>query len=170
MSNPGEIVTPEMLSAQSSLDSWGMAKPTKEVQLPSGVNVRVRELDIPSMIQIGILDKMDSFTPKVLDDGKKKRKKVEENLATDPKRMADLVEVLDKVVAHCVVSPKLQSTPEDGVFKEGVRYAAQIPMGDKMAVFQAAFSGMDEFFRLGGEQTADLGSVAKVEDVQSSSE
>ena len=47
--------------------------------------------------------------------------------------------------------------------EEGVRYAHHIDLPDKMAIFEASFEGMSEFFRLGGEQAAGVGDVATIE-------
>lgn len=158
MSNPGEIMTPEMI--RDALDSWGYVKPDRKVTLPSGASVTLRQLEIPDLVSLGVLDKMDSFTPKVLGTGKKKKN---EDPAISSEKMADLVKVLDSIAVAAIVNPKVSPDPEDGKFVEGVRYASKIPMEDKMFVFQNSFSGMEEFFRLGGGQAASLGNVASVE-------
>lgn len=152
----------EPVNNTNALDGWGIAQPEPRVTLPSGVSVRVSPLDIPKMVELDILDKMDAFTPKVLDEGKKKGKKAEEP-SVSPEKLVSLMEVLDKVAVACVLDPKLSPKPADGVLKEGVRYVHKIGLADKMAIFQAAFSGMEEFFRLSGQQAADLGAVAPIE-------
>ena len=149
---------------------WGLPVPSKKVTLPSGAVVRLVQLDVPKMIELDILDKMDSFTGKVLEDPSKKKKKAKEaeSDTLDPEKLAGLLEVLDKITVACVVEPVLAHLPEpndDGeiVEEEGVRYVKYVPLADKMKIFETAGEGLGEFFRLGGEQAADLGTVPAIE-------
>lgn len=154
MSNPGKV---SIEVSEDALAGWGMAKPTPMTELPSGVSVQVRTLDIPLMVELDILDKMDSFTPKVLET-KSGKKKTEDPKMT-PEKLLGLVEILDKITVACVIQPKISALPEDGVREEGVRYVDKVSIGDKMEIFQASFKGMEELFRLGGEQAAPVGDL-----------
>lgn len=151
----------------AALDGWGMAKPNKTLPLPSGASVVVRKLSIPDLIELNILDKLDGFSGKVLDGGKgkgKKKAQADTISSLDPEQLLSLMEVLDKITVAAVVSPKIEAQPEDeDDEEEGVRYAHHIDLPDKMAIFEASFEGMSEFFRLGGEQAAGVGDVATIE-------
>lgn len=146
-----------------ALAEWGMAKPDPTLTLSSGVEITYRTLDIPKMVELNILDKMDSFTPKVLEVGKKSKKKGEEGVEMTPEKLIALVGVLDIVTVACVVSPQIHPQPEDGVLIPGVRYVGKISMSEKMEIFQAAFDGMEDLFRVSGEQAAPVGTVETLE-------
>lgn len=146
------------------MDTWGIPRPNPKCELPSGMIVTYRKLSVPTMIELGILDKMDSFTPKVLETAKKKKKDVEEKL--EPKQLIAMLGVMDQIVVSCVVSPKVYADPvEDEEIVEGRRYVAEISMEDKVAILEASMDGLEELFRPGGEQATPLGSVETVQGV-----
>lgn len=155
----------EINASTSALDGWGLAASDPKVTLPSGVVVTIRPLDIPTMIQLDILDKMDAFTPKVLDKGgksKKAAKPEDEKMTAD--KLTNMISILDKICVACVITPALSPDPQPGEEHDpSVRYVGKIPLGDKMAIFQKAFSGMEDLFRLGAEQGSPVGAVAPVE-------
>lgn len=170
MSNPGKLspLSPDPLAGSSAalspMDSWGMTKPTLEIDLPSGAKCSVRSLEIATMVELDILDKMDAFTPKVL--GTSKRKKPTEERIT-PEKMADLITIMDKVVVSCVVSPKISAKPPEGEEEVvGKRYVHLIPVADKLKIFEASFRGMDELFRISREQIAAMGAMEEVEGIK----
>lgn len=146
-----------------ALAEWGMAKADPKLTLSSGVEITYRPLDIPKMVDLDILDKMDSFAPRVLDSGKKSKKKETEDPEMTAEKIVALVGVLDLVTVACVVSPEIHPEPEDGELVPGLRYVNKVSMTDKMEIFQAAFEGMEDLFRIGGEQEAPVGAVETLE-------
>lgn len=147
-------------------DTWGIPRPNPKCDLPSGMTVTYRKMSIPTMIELGILDKLDSFAPKVLETATKKKKKGEAEDKLDPKQLLDVMTVMDQIFVSCVVSPKVYADPEEGEdIVEGRRYVAEIPIEDKTKILEVAMEGLEEFFRLGGEQAASVGSVETVQGV-----
>lgn len=156
MSNPGAVAQP-----QPSSGGWGTAKPDKQVELPSGHTATVREMDIVKMVELDILDKIDGFSGKALQEPGKKGKKGKGDVAEQAKQLKDLMVVLDKVVVASTIDPVVHPQPADGeeLIADGRAYVHLIGVGDKMMIFNTAIEGMTDFFRLGGQQAADVGAL-----------
>lgn len=157
-----EISTPGMDRETAALEAWGRTSPNRKLELPSGAVVTIRTLEIPDLIGLDILDKMDAFTPRVMAK-KGKKAKEEDQPELKAEKLLELMLVLDKVAAAAVVSPKLSILEEGETPDENARYASAVSVPDKMEIFQQSFSGMEEFFRLGGQQEAGVGAVEAVE-------
>jgi hypothetical protein len=92
-----------------------------------------------------------------------KAAKIMDEIFQDPKRMKNLITVLDKVLVSAVIRPEIKPIPE--VFQnervEGVIYTDHIDFNDKMAIFNRLMKGVKslESFREGSEES--VGAVAR---------
>lgn len=101
------------------------------------------------------------------------RQKALSELVSNPERMTKFQETLDKVLAIVVIEPPLHPVPqpdENGETPEredGLVYTDTVEFNDKMAIFNAATSGVTKLepFREGSEES--VGAVAPVTSVRS---
>ena len=176
MSNPGKITSPAQAEAfvQASVASgWGQVKPTIELDLPSGSKVLIQELDIPKMIELGVLDQLDSFTGKVLPKEPKKGKKAkkeEEPEMPDGEQLGVIMTVMDKVVAAVLIEPKVEYIEDIANADPSKIYSNLIPLPDKMEIFNKGFASMLEFLGASGGQAPDLGNLAAGKNIQPATE
>lgn len=162
---------------------WGKPKESIVLELPSGNGkVRIKDLEIPDLVRLGVLDVLDTFTKKVLpkEPGKKKKtqdQSVADRIMQNPDQLTGMLEVIDKVIAEAIIEPKVSlRVPIEGAegqyepLDEDKIYAHLVPFEDKMEVFSRSTGSMEEYFRAGGEQTADVGAVEESEGVQRNTE
>jgi len=161
---------------------WGAVKPKFDLDLPSGARVKVEHLEITELLQLGIIDSIDSFSKKLLpavqdaaSSGKSQEEIVGENVVKDIDQFGDVLKVVDKVVARAIVEPKVHVAPKS---KKGKNpeldpdkfYAHLIPLEDRMAVFEAVLPDMSDTFQPGGGSSAGVENVENGEGVSGSPE
>ncbi len=149
---------------------WGRAVPARDFTTPSGGLCQVKDITIEQMIELGVLDKLDSFGKRVLPQDKpgkkKKAQSVEEAILEKPQDMFGMFEAIDKVILAAVVQPKLEPKPpknEDGTepeLDEELRYVHLVPMQDRVAIFKEVTPDMSAFFRDSGSQADGVADVA----------
>lgn len=145
---------------------WGQVKESFDLTLPSGAHVRVRELEVSDLIDLGVLDILDTFTQKVLPKNatEAKKKKADEefanNLVRDKEKFTGMMDVVDAVCARAIVEPKVLIEKDPDKVVEGSFYAHLIPMDDRMEVFGAAVKSMDGLFPSGDGQAEAVEPVA----------
>lgn len=158
-----------------AVKAWGPQHVRNEfdVTCPSGQRCRARSLELEDAIALGVLDALDMFTPTIMKDvvGQGKSSSEEQNASvlsslSDPEKRANFFGVVNKVVAHTVVIPRVVLV-DDGNLPEGVIFANDVPFADKMHIFREVFSGRGDAlqsFRDG--QTGDVAPVAEESGVQ----
>lgn len=179
MSNPGQISNLADPNAEVFIpNGWGAPKPTRVLDLPSGGKVRIRELEIPDLLKLGVLDVVDTFTKKVLPKtpGKKAKAATEDKLAEklmrNPDQLDSMLVVVDKICVEAIVYPEVSLKPEDPAeaLDPNKFYAHLIPFEDRMEVFAKSSSSLEEYFQAGGEQADAVGAVEESASVQLPSE
>lgn len=147
---------------EEALGSWGQIQPKKELELPSGAKVLVRELDILEIVRLGLVDKIDSFTARALPKSETGGKDESEgaDLFRDPEKMAALTAAIDAVVVASVVKPKVHPQPADAAdILEGRIYVHLIPFADRMEIFNHSFKSLEAFGSFRGQQAAVVGAI-----------
>ena len=155
---------------------WGQVRPLQTVELPSGGRVLVRELEIQDLLNLDILDIVDSFSqealPKASVKGSNSEAQFLKNVAENKDQFDKMVDVMNRVAAQAIVKPVVTYVPppkpgeaeQEAV--EGKVYAHLIPLEDRLAVFNKAVAGMEDLFRDSTEQAENVGAVADVQEVQ----
>lgn len=154
--------------------AWGV-NPTFDLTLPSGGLVLVKKIAVDEVIEMGLMDKLDSFSS-VAGKGKKKQTKKEEAESElreklgDPGAMGQMVDVINLICLKSIVEPRVLQVPEkqedgsDGERVEGAIYIDRIPFTDRSFIFEKCFvseMGGEAFeqFREGPKQA--VGAVEK---------
>ncbi|QNJ55333.1 tail assembly chaperone [Gordonia phage LittleFella] len=157
-------------------EGWGQVKPRQVLDLPSGSKVLIKELDLPDLLNLGILDIVDQFSQEALPaasiKGSSAEKKFLKDLAENKGQFDKMLDVMNKVTAAAVVKPPviyLPPAPEGEPEKEpeeGKVYAHLVPIEDRLAIFEKGVAGMEDLFRSREGQAQDVAAVADVQDVQ----
>lgn len=158
-------------------------RPEFDVDLPSGALVRVRQLTMTQVIELGVLNMKDSFAAELFqgveDDGGFSQEALQsaEAALQDAESREKLFGPLNRVTAAAVVCPTVvlvgQSTDEQINVEE-------IDLVDKRIIFEYAMpdemknaaleAQHDALKRVRPEQAAGLGSVGDGEDVRDAAE
>lgn len=147
--------------------AWGKTPAAMDLECPSGQLCQVRPPGVESLITAGVLENVDTLTSMVDEKhlkrvtGKNKSSKPKntftnaegqlmqldtDSLMKDPGNLVRVFTLVDKVVEHMVLQPKVKR-PIDSKGneiterEEGVVYTDQIEMGDKMYIFQHSVGG-----------------------------
>jgi hypothetical protein len=112
----------------------------------SGNTCRIREVSLTDLVFDGVIDNIDSLSAIVNSKITKKksggREKTDQQKALEMLKSAseikDALAIMDKVVVHVVVEPKISPLPEDGKFEDDVVYISNIPLEDRTDIFMRA--------------------------------
>lgn len=136
--------------------TWGQRQDV-DLTCPSGQMCRVIRPGVEGLIQLGLLNKLDSLTGLVdqkhiqrVKGGKKAPELDINSLIRDPKSLSDALSTMDKVVVHVVQEPALTLDPEE---KDKI-HIGSVDMDDRAFIFQFATGGTGdlEAFRKQREQ------------------
>ena len=163
-------------SAQNKYQATGWKKKSREtefdLELPSGQLCRVKKLRMESIVELGLMNDLDTFTGAIAVDSKAKKvtKAAETKAAksfmeslTDKDKFAKLMGTVDKVVIATVLEPKVHADLAEGEeYNDDLVYLSDIEFEDKLHIFGTVFEGMGALgsFRERG-QSDGVGAVAK---------
>ncbi len=146
---------------------WGVPKSIneKDLVLPSGQRCRVRELEMEQVLELDLIDALDTFTGQLSDDGTPVEEVAEKSfldfLKNKPQR-EKFLETMDKVIPVVVVAPFVNPNPPKGRAKNPNKvYVSDISLQDKMSIFSSVFSGFGEVSKFREEQEEGVGDLAE---------
>lgn len=165
---------------------WASATPEnaeEELTLPSGQTCRARRMSIEGVIQAGLIDQLDSLTGVV--DGYTRQVKggkgipdgtpvIDDALLKDTAALTAIIGMVDDLVPHIVVSPKVVPHWSERVVgktkvrklipvtdrEPGVVYTDMIGLDDKMHLFDWALGGLEAFSSFRRDPDSHVGNVA----------
>lgn len=158
-------------------DVWGAPKSVneKDLTLPSGQRCRIRELNMEDVLELDLIDLMDSFSGQIMTDGT--AKVANEGVGTfmeflkNKQKRETFMNTVDSVIPVVVVAPTVTAMPKEGrVLRKDKIYPSMISFNDKLAIFTEAFSGFGEVSSFRTEQEASVGAVEESESVQHEAE
>lgn len=169
---------------------WGQSTIGQSVflTLPSGQTCHAKVVGIQGVLEAGVLGEADSLTAFVGRDyirkvrGAKGKPDFEEidpqKLLKDPATLQKIVKMVDGLMPHVIVNPVVachyrvvnEETKETmmigpDVRISGVIYTDQIPLEDKMFIFNFAMSGVKEVETFRKQSEVAMGDVADGEGV-----
>lgn len=178
---PSTEFTPNNVWASTPAESIG-----EELTLPSGQTCLAKRIGMEGLIEMGILEQVDSLTAMVEQHTRTIKKngpqgpahtEVDEKaMMADPGALKSVIGLADRAMPVIVISPvvKLHFTEETvGKTKvtkmipaadrvEGVVYTDQINLEDKMFLFEWSSGGLKSFLGPSGEPPANVGTVGPV--------
>jgi hypothetical protein len=120
---------------------WG-TQTAFEVTTPSGQKCLVRELTVERLIEMGLLELINSLESIVSNDvlpkvGGEQAPTVDMNqLMKDPSKLMRVLDLVNTIVCEAVVAPKVHQVPADGASRvQGQVYVDSIGMEDRFALF-----------------------------------
>lgn len=120
----------------------------EDLTVPSGQTCLVRRPGMEGLMKSGVLHNVDSLSQIVSEkhlkrvNGKKTDEIDMSSLMEDQEGLAEVLNVVDKVICHVVVKPEVHRTPDDVTRRQrGVVYADMIDLTDKMFIFNFAVGG-----------------------------
>lgn len=192
----GDAYAPTTWGEQTSNPLGGIVE---DITVPSGQLCLARRPGVQGLVAAGVLDHVDSLTTLVGEKHIKRAKggQVEDidvkELAKDPKRLIDVMQVVDTIVCHVVLKPAISPSPKCKICnnviewhswapndevdhqpdideKPGAIYAYQVDLEDKMFLVNYAAGGTRSLERFRRESAESLERVESGEDVLVSSE
>lgn len=150
----------------------------EDLTVPSGQLCLVRRPGLEGLMKAGVLHNVDSLT-QVVNEKHLKRVKGKQaavdpeinmsSLMKDDEAMAEVTNVIDKVICYCVVKPEIHRTPNDVTRRQpGVVYADMVDLVDKMFIFNFVVGGTRDLESFRGGLDALVGSVEAGEGVSES--
>lgn len=159
-----------------------------DVTMPSGQLCQMRKPGIQRLIENGVLESADTLSTLV---NQKHVQRVKgkgpainpASLMKDAQSLINVMELVDKITAHMVVTPKVERAVvpdgdkvddngkpkmralQDDERKPGVVYTDMIDMADRMFIFQYALGGTADLERFRSGLDEAMGSMASGESV-----
>lgn len=152
--------------------TWGKNKGKTKghpITVPSGQTCLVKRPGVEGLIELGLLDKVDSLTG-LVDQKHIKRVKGEktvdvDTLAKDKESLMMVLKTVNEIVVHVVLEPQVLPVPvagEDGTIPErdnDAVYVDDVDLEDKMFIFQYAIGGSKDLEKFRQQSKQDVGSV-----------
>lgn len=156
------------------LESWGKAPSTRDLTLESGAVVKIRDMELMDLINLGVMDSLDAFGGTLLREdedvsAKNVEKNVAEDILKDVKNLNRVLETVDKVVARCVVEPSLILWDGESEIDPDKRYVHLVPFEDRMEIFTEALPDMNDTFPAGEGSPEGVGALEAQQDVSGQS-
>jgi hypothetical protein len=138
----------------------------EDLETPSGNLVQVKRVGIKGLIKAGVLESVDTLTALVTSEtipkAEGRRTISAEEVVNDPKKLDDMLEMVDKIVSTVVNQPKFAPRPapdEEGntVYEPGVAYLDLVPIEDKMFIVNYVVGGTADLEGFREESKAALG-------------
>lgn len=145
---------------------WKRKKSQFEVTLPSGQKCLCRSVTMEDILELGILDVMDTFTGQLL--AEPESKEADQSVSAtfemlkDKERRDKFLGAINKLIPKAVVLPRVHEDPFPGYEKEEDKvYVSDIELQDKMEIFAKTFGGWGDASTFRPESEKPLGSVAE---------
>lgn len=145
------------------------------VTLPSGNVARIKTPGIEVFLVSGMIpNSLLPIVQQAMEAGKAGKEveadELSQSIFSDPKKMADLIELVDSVAVMSFVEPKVLPVPKEGEGRiteaEDVLYTDEISLEDRMFVFNYASGGTQSLERFRGELQAGVAHLSPGEDVE----
>lgn len=168
--NRGGVTSKPVSSPQDWKRKTGTAA-ASNVELPSGVVVKVKRISIPTLLSKGVFpDSLSSIITEKL-DGDKKGQTTDNDLDVsqllgDQSKITDLFNSIDEIVLMTVVEPTVLSDkdedgdeiPEEDRDEDAI-YVSDIDLNDKIFLFQYSVGGSNQLEPFRAELDSAVGSL-----------
>lgn len=154
----------------------GLKDKLSDLELPSGVIVQVKKPGIQRLLSLGLLDNLDSLTGIVITDtiatAEGTPKINPQDFIKDPKKLNDMMDIVDKLVMYVVVQPPLfkpvkvvdgaEVLLEDDERDEETFYIDDIDFEDKAFIMDAVIDTGKSLGDFRPGSSSDVGGVPAV--------
>lgn len=126
-------------------NGWARGGGAFDFTTTSGNTCKIREVSLKDLVFDGVIDNIDTLSNIVnskisLKKGRTKSAAAQNGLELlrSASEIRDALQIMDKVVVHVVVDPKIHPDPEDGNYDDDLVYLSRIPLEDRTEIFQRA--------------------------------
>lgn len=155
---------------------WGnKAEEGKDFTTPSGQLCRVRKLEMLDILELDIMDLMDTFTKQLVAEPGKEATEEATGMAfldmlRDPQRRDKIIDAINNVVPRAVIAPVVEPLPEKQYRKvPGTLYVDDISLEDRFAIFGESFQGWGDVSKFREEEAGSVAVVAEGESLPNNS-
>lgn len=154
----------------TSIAAW-KKEAFRTVELPSGNVMKIRKIGMQALLAAGTIpNSLMGLMQSALSKGKGVEDKVMGKLAEDPKGLADMVLMVNRIVTTIAYEPEVHMPPKSGEPRdENLLYADEIEEIDKMFLFGLISGGTRDLETFRKQHTADLESIQKLTGIPLSS-
>lgn len=161
-----------------ALTVWGnKADEGKDFTTPSGQLCRIRKLEMLDILELDIIDLMDTFTKQLVAEPGKSKEQEEEatgaaflDMLRDPARRHKVIDAINDVVPRAVIAPAVEPLPEKNYRKvPGTLYVDDLSLEDRFAIFGESFQGWGDVSKFREEEAEGVGVVAEGESLPNNS-
>lgn len=152
----------------ASISAFKQRKQGQMQELPSGLFVKLRRVELQTMIMQGAVpNPLMEIVGEALEKGQKadiaSMVGVEEG-KIDLDMVNDMYEMVNAVVVACFVEPEVLPLPEDEDDRDDeLLYVDEIDDTDKMFIFQWASGGTSDLVQFRKEADADMAALAEIQ-------
>lgn len=139
----------------------------RDFTTPSGQLCRIRKIGMEDILELGLLDIMDTFTNQLTANPEAKPSEEEVGdafleMLKDPERRHKIVTAINEVVPRAVMAPSVEPLPEKNYRKvPGLLYVDDLSLEDRFAIFGASFDGWGDVSKFREEEKENVGAVAE---------
>lgn len=124
-------------------NGWSKGGGVIDFTTSSGNTCKMREVSLTDLVFDGVIDNIDSLSNIVNSKiAKKTGRKTDAQrgveLLKSASEIKDALAIMDRVVVHVVVEPKVHPVPEDGKFDDDKVYISNLPIEDRTDIFMQA--------------------------------
>lgn len=143
---------------------------TEPVELPSGNYMRVRRMNMSTLLATGKLpNSLVSIVKSAVDKGTGMQG-VEDKMGDivgDEKQLKEMMEFMDDLVVMVSIEPKVEKAPEDEADRrEDVLYADEVDQDDKSFLFQVVTGGTTDLEKFREATQANVVALSGRQDVE----
>lgn len=165
--NPAKKAAADEAKAQaSSLAEFKARRKGKVLQLPSGLSMRVRKVELQSFIIQGeVPNPLMQVVSEALEKGKKSN--IPDMMGVEDGQInmdmvRDMYAMVNRVVCEVSVEPKVHPAPENEVDRDDdILYVDELEETDKMFLFQWITGGTEDVATFLEEANSDMATLAE---------
>lgn len=150
----------------SPVSSWKQKQ--KTLTLPSGHVVEVFNPGLKSFLVSGsIPNSLMTLADGALKKGQPLEQADIEDLVNDPRKIADMLKMVDTIAMGVVINPKLHPVPENASDRsDDVLYVDEMDDEDKLFIFQWVTGGTSDLERFRSELAGDMAALSPGNDLE----
>lgn len=168
---PGKTGSRNPAIKPTSVAAWKKTAVIPPVELPSGNFMRLRKVGLQTLMKVGIMpNSLMEIATKSVSKGTGYSDVSNDDLAvlaSDPKKVAELADFMNKMVVFVAQEPEVLPMPEDGVERDDdLLYIDEVDDEDKAFILQVVMGGTTDLEQFRKEHSASMDAVRGREDVE----
>lgn len=130
-------------------NGWAKGGGAFDFTTTSGTTCKMREVSLQDLVFDGVIDNIDALSNIVnskiaqkKSGGRKTDAAKAIEMLKEADEIRDALRIMDRVVVHVVVEPRVLADPEDGAYDDDAVYISSIPLEDRRDIFRRAIKAV----------------------------